>query len=107
MEFLKWLFQIIIQMIVEKVVVKLYNSTFMNERSPLYYKKLMEHLKVMAYAIKIWTVLMLYSFLQNVGLIKPLPKDSQAKIILIVLLALIITVLVVHKVNNNRRKLTV
>jgi hypothetical protein len=107
MEFLKLLLRIIFEMIVEKVVIKLYNTTFLNERSPLYHKKLMEHLKAIVYTIKIWIVLVLYSFLQNIGLIKPLPKDSQTKIFFIILIALILAVFVVHKVNNNRRKLTV
>jgi len=89
------------------VINKLLDRAFMNRKSPFYYEKLMERLKLFMYNTKIALMTTGYVVLMKLRIIKPLTSGQTFRLAVIIIVAAILTtMIIVVNSERNKKKLT-
>jgi hypothetical protein len=78
---------------------------FLNPKSRLYYKALIERLKMLYYNVKIILLLVILTVIIRLSIGRPLSKDLQTKVVIVfVLLFLAIAYFVIEGAKNKKIK---
>ena len=88
------------------ILTQFLNKAFMDKKSPLYYEKLMEKLKLIIYAIRIWVLLALFNVLGRLGFFKSSNKGMDIKLVIaIVVGVLIVAVAMVYRHQEKKQEI--
>ena len=100
MDFIIWILKTIANWFIGQILSK----TFMNEKSPLYYGKLIEMVKTFLTHVKMKILLVYYSVLIKLGLMKPLIIDGKHIKLKTILLMVDLVGEIIGRIDKNYKK---
>ena len=106
MVFLIIIFSLIINImssIIYDVGKRFYIKKILNAKSPYHYKKIVQALNAIGYAIKIRVIILLYVALQAMGIVKPVTKKQEDEMLVLAGIALMLILIAIYTTNESKK----